>query len=360
MDDTKSNIDILVKVLGNSYRLAVALDGKTALDYANNYIPDLILLDIMMPELDGYEVIKRLKANPRTKDIPVIFVSALSEIKCKSDGFRLGAVDYIIKPFEIEEIKARIKTHLLLTLTQRELALQNEMLEKKVKERTRELISTQQATIMSMATLAEYRDSETGGHINRVKGFVEKLAKSMKNHSRFKAVITEEYIELLTLSCPLHDIGKVGVPDHILLKPGKLTYSEFEEMKLHTVYGRNVIVAAEKNLGDMSFLRIAKEIIYTHHEKWDGTGYPKGLKGEDIPISGRIMAIADVYDALISRRVYKPPLSHREAINIIRDGKGKHFDPYIVEIFLENHGEFRKIAMEYAEFEEERQALRII
>ncbi len=359
VDDTKTNIDILVKVLGDRYRLAVVLDGNSAIEYAENYIPDLILLDIMMPGIDGYGVIRRLKSNAYTKHIPVIFISALSEMKNKSDGFKLGAVDYIIKPFEIEEVQARVKTHLQLTLSQQELTFQNEMLEKRVKERTRELILTQQATIMSMATLAEYRDAETGGHINRVKGYVSKLGERLKSHPLYSKVFTEEYIELLTLSSPLHDIGKVGVPDHILLKPGKLTPDEFKEMELHTVYGRDVILAAEKELGQMSFLKIAKDVAYTHHEKWDGSGYPNGLKGNDIPVCGRLMAITDVYDALITKRVYKPPFSHKKAISIIAGEKGKHFDPEITEVFLENQEEFRSIAMRYVESEEEKEALDI-
>lgn len=359
VDDTKLNVDILLNALGELYDLSVALDGETALEMARNEPPDLILLDIMMPGLNGYEVLRRLKASPRTAGVPVIMLSALAEMESKSKGFQLGAVDYLTKPFELEELLARVKTHLTLARTREELRQHNDLLEQRVRERTREVLLTQQATIESMAILAEFRDPETGEHIHRVKGYVAFLAREMQSHPGYTGLLDTEYIELLINSCPLHDIGKVGVPDHILLKPGKLTEDEFEIMKRHAEYGFGAIEAVQKRLGVMPFLRLAAEIAHTHHERWDGSGYPRGLKGEDIPLSGRIMALADVYDALISRRVYKPPFTHGQAVDIIVQGRGTHFDPDLVDVFAAHDEKFRRIALDNAESEEQREALRL-
>lgn len=357
VDDTTYNLDILVSTLGEDYDLAVALNGETALQMAAQAPPDLILLDIMMPGLDGFEVLRRLKDDPLTAEVPVILVSALSEIGDKARGFRLGAVDYLIKPFDVEELQARVRTHLALGQAQVALRRQNEELEERVRERTREVLLTQQATIESMAILAEYRDPETGEHIQRVKGYVALLAAELAARGRHGGTLSREYTDLLVQSCTLHDIGKVGIPDHILLKPGALEPEEFEIMKLHVHYGHQAIEAVQKRLGVLPFLRLAAEIALNHHERWDGTGYPQGLVGVDIPLSGRIMALADVYDALISRRGYKPPYGHQQAVDIIRQGRGRHFDPELVEIFEERHELFRDIAMQGLESEEQRVVL---
>jgi putative two-component system response regulator len=355
VDDTETNIDILLETLSSiTNDIAVALDGMAALDTARQSPPDLILLDIMMPGIDGYEVCRRFKADPALCDIPIIFITAMSEIDNKTRGFELGAVDYITKPFEVVEVRARVKTHLSLQQARDVLARQNELLEIKVRERTHELAMTQEVTIESMAALAEYRDPETGGHIQRTKNYVRVLARRLQNQPRFKDILTDEVIELLYLSAPLHDIGKVGIRDHILLKPGKLTDEEFEEMKRHTVYGRDALKVAADKLGDNSFLRFAMEIAYSHQEKWDGSGYPEGLKGEEIPVSGRLMALADVYDALISKRVYKPPFTHQRAVEIIVQGKSAHFDPGMTDAFMEIQEEFRQIALRFVDFDEER------
>jgi putative two-component system response regulator len=226
-----------------------------------------------------------------------------------------------------------------------------------VAEKTRELELTQEVTIDSLASLAEYRDPETGGHIMRTKQYIKILAQHIQHKPGYKEFLNDQTIKHLYLSAPLHDIGKVGVKDSILLKPGKLTVSEFEAMKLHTKYGRDAIMVAEKKLGSASFLRYAREIAYTHHEKWDGSGYPENLSGEDIPVIGRLMALADVYDALISKRVYKPPFPHKKAISIISEGKGKHFDPEMVDAFLELQDAFRQIAIRFADFDEEKKML---
>jgi len=230
-------------------------------------------------------------------------------------------------------------------------------LQQLVMERTSELAATQEATIQSMALLAEYRDPETGGHIQRTQNYVKTLAEELRGHPKFRDYFDEETIELLYKSAPLHDIGKVGIADRILLKPGKLTDEEFEEMKKHTTFGRDAIAAAEEKLGSNSFLRFAKEIAYSHQEKWDGTGYPQNLKGDEIPVSGRLMAVADVYDALISRRCYKPPFTHDVAVDMISQGKGSHFDPDMVDTFLKLSETFRDIAIKYADSDEEREAV---
>ncbi|MCD4713618.1 MAG: response regulator [Clostridiales bacterium] len=357
VDDTRINVDILVNILGDDYEVSVAMDGQEALDTIENARPDLILLDIMMPIMDGYTVIEKLKENAITEDIPVIFISALSDISNKTMGFKLGAVDYIVKPFNIEEVRARVKTHLMLSLAQKALQNQNEILEIKVEERTRELMLTQQATIMSFASLAEYRDLETGGHIKRIKEYVHIIAKELMNNPKYQNMINDKYIDFLVQSSPLHDIGKVGVPDAILKKSGKLDTDEFEIMKKHTTYGKNAIETVEKDLGELAFLHLAKEMAYTHHERWDGLGYPRGIKGNEIPLSGRIITVADVYDGLVSRRIYKPPYTHQVAVEMILKGKSMQFDPDVVDAFVGCLEEIRHIAIEQADSVEEREVL---
>ena len=355
VDDTEANLDILVDALGDIYDVSVAMDGESALETVEEEPPDIILLDIMMPGMDGYEVCQRLKDNPDYARIPVIFLTALTEVENKTKGFRMGAVDYITKPFEVLEVQARVRTHLSLVMASRELEMQNEILEEKVLERTRELAQTQDVTIFSLATLAETRDNETGGHILRTQRYVDVLARHLAGNPRYANLLTPKTIELLFKSAPLHDIGKVGVPDAILLKPGKLTDQEFDIMKSHAELGFQALVKAEEafNLEDKpSFLEHARDIALYHHEKWNGKGYPKGLKGEEIPLSGRIMAVADVYDALICKRVYKPPFSHEKAAGIINQESGAHFDPELVEAFLAVEDEFRRIAAEFGDKED--------
>ena len=351
VDDTEANIDILVAALDSEYEVSVAMDGESALEAVDSEPPDIILLDIMMPEMDGYEVCRLLKSNSKTRNIPIIFLTAMSEVQNKTKGFELGAVDYITKPFEILEVKARVKTHLALTLVRRELANQNIILEEKVKERTKELSITQDVIIFSMALMAEYRDPVTGGHIKRTQNYVKALAEHLRHHEKFNNFLSNNTIELLYKSAPLHDIGKVAIRDEILLNPGKLLDEGFDKMKKHANYGGDAILAAEKKLGNTLLLRFAREIAYTHHEKWDGTGYPQGLKGDEIPISGRLMAIADVYDAYISKRSYKPPYLHEDAVKLILENKGKHFDPDMVDAFIEIENTFKAIAQKFADFE---------
>ena len=348
VDDTPENIQVLMETLKGEHALMAAKDGEKALRLATtDPQPDLVLLDIMMPGLDGYEVCRRLKADVRTKDIPVLFITALAEEEDEARGLALGAVDYITKPFRPGLVKIRVRNQL-------ELKRHRDNLDELVRERTREITLIKEVTIESLATLAECRDPETGGHIKRTQNYVKALAQQVMGHPRFAPLIDDAMIELLYISAPLHDVGKVGVPDSILLKPGKLTAEEFEEMKKHTLYGRDSLAKAEEKLGGNSFLRLARDIAHCHHERWDGTGYPQGLAGDDIPVAARLMAIADVYDALISRRVYKPPFPHAQALEIIAEGQGSHFDPDLCAAFLDMEDAFRRIALAYADFEEER------
>ena len=347
VDDTEANVDILIESLGDNYVVSVAMDGESALENVETEVPDIILLDIMMPGMDGYEVCRRIKENKATAEIPIIFLTAMTDIYSKSKGFKLGAVDYITKPFEILEVKARVHTHLSLKLAKYELSRQNQIIDEKVIERMKEINLIQEATIEAMACLAEYRDPETGGHIKRTKSYVKILSEELSKSPNFKDILDDETIEHLYKSAPLHDIGKIGIKDDILLKNGELTNEEFNEMKKHTILGYDSLVRVSKVFGNNSFFKCAIELARSHQEKWDGTGYPDGLMGKEIPLSGRIMAVADVYDALISERLYKSAFPHEKVVQIIVEGRGQHFDPEIVDAFINVQEEFRKTAYEY-------------
>ena len=354
VDDTPDNIALLSTLLKDRYKVRAANNGERALAIAAGQPrPDLILLDIMMPGMDGYEVCERLKIDPHTADIPVIFLTAKVQVEDEEFGLRLGAVDYITKPISPPIVLARVETHLTLKRARQFLQDRNAYLEAEVWRRSREVMAIQEVTIMAMASLAETRDNATGNHIRRTQHYVRVLAQHLRHHPRFAAALNDETIELLFKSAPLHDIGKVGIPDRILLKPGRLTPDEFEIMKTHAALGRDAIAAAERYLDTPdSFLRFAREIAYSHQEKWDGSGYPEGLWGEQIPLSARLMAVADVYDALISRRIYKPALPHEQAVAMIREGRDQHFDPDIVDAFLECAEQFRTIAARFADDEQ--------
>jgi putative two-component system response regulator len=312
--------------------------------------PDLILLDVMMPGMDGYEVCRRLKSDENTRDIPVIFLTARTEVENEQMGFDVGCVDYITKPVSPPILLARVRTHVFLKSARDFLQEQNTFLEAEVARRTREVQVVQDVMMMALASLAETRDNETGNHIRRTQHYMRALAEALKSKPRFSSICDEASMELLYKSAPLHDIGKVGIPDHILLKPGKLTPEEYEVMKTHTTLGRDAIEMAEKRLGaPNSFLQFAREIAYSHQERWDGSGYPQGLAGEQIPLSARLMAVADVYDAAISKRVYKPSYPHETAVEIIRKGRGTLFDPEVTDAFLEISEQIREIAERYAD-----------
>jgi len=355
VDDTPDNLKLMSGLLKEYYKVKIANSGKNALEIAQSEIPpDLILLDIMMPEMDGYTVCFHLKANPNTAHIPVIFLTAKTEVTDETKGFELGAVDYITKPISPPIVLSRVKTHLAMKKMQDFLSDQNSFLESEVSKRTAEVNAIQDVTIHAMASLAETRDSDTGNHIRRTQQYVKVLAEKLRDNPRFSHFLDDKNIEMLFKSAPLHDIGKVGIPDKILLKPGKFTDEEFEIMKTHTTLGRNAILQAEKELGlEVPFLKCAKEIAYYHQEKWDGSGYPTGLAGNDIPISARLMAVADVYDALISRRVYKTGMPHEKAVQIISEGKNTHFDPDMVDMFIELQDEFKAIAARFADSDED-------
>ncbi|WP_191600517.1 response regulator [Marinomonas algicola] len=347
VDDESINISILMSFLKTDYRIIAAKNGHQALDRLTDAIPpDIILLDVVMPEMDGYEVCKKIKDNPVTQHIPVIFISSKNNHIDETNGFEMGAADYITKPISPPIVLSRIKTHLNLARVRQLLVSQNHLLEETIKQRTKELTQTQDITILALATLAETRDNETGNHIRRTQNYVKALAIELAKNPKHNEFLTPENIDLLFKSAPLHDIGKVGIPDNILLKPGKLSTDEFHIMKDHASLGNEALSKAEQLLGNgnISFLRFAREIASGHHEKWDGSGYPKGLSGEEIPFSARLMAVADVYDALISKRVYKPAFTHSKAVSIIIEGSGKHFDPEIVNAFLKIEKQFVDIA----------------
>lgn len=345
VDDAPENIWILVEALKDEYTLMVAKDGLSCLRLAHGpNPPDTILLDVVMPGMDGYEVCRQLKEDPATSGIPVLFVTSQNDSGNEAHGLDLGAMDYIVKPFQPALVKTRVHNQI-------ELKKHRDQLDELVLERTRQLALTQEVTIEAMATLAEWRDPETGGHIKRTQNYVRTLAERMRSLPAYAPLLDENTVEWLYLSAPLHDVGKVSMPDSILLKPGRLTPEEFEQMKMHTIHGRDALEAAERKLGGNSFLQLAREIAYCHHERWDGKGYPQGLKGEQIPLSARLMSVADVYDALTSKRVYKPALPHDEVVSIILSGSGTQFDPSVVEAFAAVQDKFRDIASHYADQE---------
>jgi len=350
VDDEPINLRVLSELLKDSYALVVAKDGKQALARLEQRpLPDLCLLDVMMPEFDGVALCRKMKADPSLCEIPVIFVTAMGQPVDEAAGFDAGGVDYITKPISPPVVLARIRTHIALVQAHASLRGQNQELERRVAERTEELGRTRDVSIRALASLAETRDNETGNHIRRTQGYVRALAERVARAPEHRDRLTPSVIDLLFKSAPLHDIGKVGIPDAVLLKPGKLTPDEFDVMKRHTVLGRDAILAAEQgeSLGASSFLHVAREIAYGHHEKWDGTGYPLGLRAEAIPLSSRLMAVADVYDALISKRPYKVPFSHEKACEIILEGAGKHFDPALIEAFTGLRDDFDAIACAY-------------
>ena len=352
VDDAVENLTVLNTLLRPYYRVLAATSGGKALRVAAaEPRPDLILLDVMMPGMDGYQVFERLRADPATRGIPVIFVTAMDSAEAETRGLAVGAVDYISKPIVPPVVLARIHTQLELKQARDRLAGQNDWLEAEIVQRMLENETTQEVSIRALAYLAETRDTETGNHILRTQNYVYHLALRLRPRPRFAAALETRYIQLLARSAPLHDIGKVGIPDAILRKPGPLTAEEWTVMKTHSALGSAAIERAEACATDAQaavrppgFLALAKEIAHWHHEKWDGSGYPDGLAGEAIPLSARIMAVADVFDALISRRAYKDPLPPEQVMDIIAAGRGRHFDPDMADVFLAHFGEFCAIA----------------
>ncbi len=345
VDDTPTNLSLLNSLLKDQYRIKLANSGSKALTLAAAAPPDLVLLDIMMPEMDGYEVCRRLKAAEATQHVPVIFLTAKIEIEDEELGFSVGAVDFIHKPISPPIVLARVKTQLQLKAWQDFLQDQNAWLKKEVERRLSDVTRLQEASIMVMVSLAEFRDECTGNHIRRTQQYTRLLAEQLARLPSFAALFTPQYIELIAKSAPLHDIGKISIPDHILLKPGKLTPEEFDIMKTHTTRGYEMLRTAAKHMGDNGeFLAMAMEIARSHQEKWDGSGYPDALAGENISLPARLMAVADVYDALTTARPYKTAMSREQAIAIIVQGSGSHFDPSVVDALMAVQDDFQRIA----------------
>ena len=381
VDDTPENLTVLGELLQPQYRVRVANSGQRALQVAvSDPRPDLVLLDVMMPGMDGYAVIEALRANPETRDVPVIFVTAMDSDQDEKRGLELGAVDYITKPIRPAIVLARVNAHMELKQARDWLKNQNTWLESEVARRMRDNQVMQDVSIRALASLAEARDMETGQHIRRTQAYVEVLVEQLRPHPRFASFLTPDMGQMVIKAAPLHDIGKVGIPDSILLKPGRLSEAEFELMKAHSRIGGDAIdLAMRDELGEagvriiqdhiapgiaddaqalqafeklpLAFLAVAREIALWHHEKWDGGGYPDGLAGDAIPIPARLMALADVFDALASQRMYKPAFSFEESVNIIAEGSGGHFDPDVVAAFLARRHDFRAILERHADSE---------
>ena len=343
VDDTSTNLQVLGGILEKAgYEVLVAMNGANALKIAaTSPAPDLILLDILMPDLNGYEVCQRLKADASLKTIPVLFLSALDQIEQKVKGFKVGGADYITKPFQVEEVLARVDTHL-------QLKLHRDQLEELVAERTQDLVLIQDALLTGMAIIAEFSDQKTSRHSQRCKGFVQLLVANLDPEQVDE--LAPEDLKQIVHSVPLHDIGKVGIPEAILNKAGALTQTEIAQVRKHPQYGREIIHRTEALLGTQSFLRFAREMAESHHEKWDGSGYPQQLKGKAIPLSARMMALADTYDALVSKRPYREPMSCAEAFKVITQGDGRtspeHFDPQLLKSFCKLREEFERLVNE--------------
>lgn len=354
VDDAPANLTLISSLLRETYAVKATNHGARALKIAKDEAPDLILLDIVMPDIDGYEVCRRLKSDPQTQAIPIIFLTSKSDVESEQLGMSLGAVDYVTRPISPPILLSRVRAHLMDSFHARTLRVNNEYLEYEVNKRSKEMVALQDVTTLALASLAETRDSDTGNHLRRTQHYVRAIALQLRNHPRFEAFLTDIQIQALFKCAPLHDIGKVGIPDRVLLKPGRFEPAEWEIMKQHPTLGHNAIAKAQMHAHATSeFLETAKEIIYSHHEKWDGSGYPLGLAGDNIPISARLMAVADVYDALICRRIYKEAAPHADAIQVVMDGRGTHFDPDIVDAFCAISHEMHAIATQFADNDDE-------
>lgn len=337
VDDTPANLTLLANMLkAKGYRIRPVPSGKLALKMVEKNPPDLILLDINMPEMNGYEVCEQLKSDKRFRDIPIIFISALSETLDKVKAFSCGGVDYITKPFQFEEVEARVETHLKLHRYQT-------YLEELVKEKVEEIADSQMSTIFALSKLVESRDFETGKHLDRVQIFCRIISEKLGGDSPYKTNIDMDFISNISNASPLHDIGKVAISDSILLKPGRLFVEEFEIMKTHTIIGAKTLEHVKSLYPRNSFINMGISIARSHHERWDGNGYPDNLAGENIPLAARIMTIADVYDALRSKRCYKASVARSECREIILKGSGTQFDPVLVNAFSAVEEEFDRV-----------------
>lgn len=345
VDDTPANLSLLAQILKTDYRVKMANNGPRALELAEQSPPDLVLCDVMMPGMNGIEVCRRLKANPATVRIPLIFVTAAMDVEDEQTGFEVGAVDYIHKPLTPAIVLARIRTHLEIKRWQDFMEDQSAWLQNEVNRRVEQVLQLQTASIHVMVSLAEFRDEDTGNHIRRTQEYVRRLGDWLLQRGLHHPELTAATLDQIAQAAPLHDIGKIAIPDHILLKPGRLDPDELATMRTHAMRGFEILEQARKSMGeDNSLLIYASQITRHHHERWDGSGYPDGLSGDTIPLSARLMAVANVYDAARSARPYKSPFSHDETRTLIEEGRGSHFDPQIVDAFITLEAEFAEIA----------------
>lgn len=344
VDDQLVNLTVGRSVLADNYEVFTVPSGEKLLMLLEKVKPDLILLDIEMPGMNGYDVIKALKDNPANANIPVVFLTAKSDAGSELEGLSLGAIDYISKPFSPPLLLKRIEVHLLVEAQKRQLQDYNDNLELMVQQKTETVLELRNAVLETAAELVEYRDDVTGGHIMRTQQYLRLLANRLIENGLYPEETVHWDTELMVLSGQLHDVGKITVSDTILCKPGKLTPEEFDIMKKHTTAGFEIIEHIQKRTTEQAFLNYAKVFAVSHHERWDGRGYPYGLSGTDIPLLGRLMSLADVYDALVSERPYKNPFTHAEATRIINEGRGSQFEPALVDIFLSLSEEFNRIS----------------
>jgi putative two-component system response regulator len=344
VDDNMTNLTAGKDMLKDQYKVYPVPSAGIMFDLLEHIIPDMILLDIEMPEMNGYEAIERLKSERQWAEIPVIFLTSKADEGSELEGLSLGAIDYVTKPFSAPLLLKRIENHLFTETQKQQLKEFNAGLEDLVRQKTAQIFNLQNAVLSTVADLVEFRDDVTGGHVARTQKYMKILLDKMIEEKIYAEEISDWDMDYVLPSAQLHDVGKIGISDAILNKPGKLTRDEFDIMKQHAAIGVAAIKRIEKNTNGHAFLRHARRIAGTHHERWDGAGYPDGLIGQDIPLEGRLMAIADVYDALISTRPYKRPLSTEDARQIIEGGKGSHFDPVLVDVFSKVAGEFAAVA----------------
>lgn len=344
VDDNLTNLALAKKTLEKLYDVLPFSTADKALSFLSKLKPHLILLDIDMPELNGFEMLECIQLHNDYKDIPVIFLTAKSDSESELKGLELGAVDYISKPFSIPLLLKRVEIHLKLVAQKNKIMEYNQGLEKLAEEKTEIIRELQYAIVHTIADLVEKRDGVTGGHIFRTKNYLATLVEATLQREIYTEELRGIPLNLLIQASQLHDLGKIATPDSILLKPGKLNFEEFEEMKKHTITGGLALDNAMSCTRDKNFLHYAKLLAISHHEKWDGTGYPYQLRGLDIPLVGRMMAIVDVYDALVSKRPYKEPMEHSQAVEIIKESSGSQFDPTLIKVFLSIEKDFDTIA----------------
>ncbi|MDR1424508.1 MAG: response regulator [Azoarcus sp.] len=343
VDDNPANLMVGKENLASDYRVLTMPSAAKMFEMLGKHTPELILLDVDMPEMNGYDAIRKLKADPGTTDIPVIFLTAMSDAEHELQGLSLGAIDYISKPFSAPLLRKRVEVHLLVESQRKDLKEYNDNLQEMVAAGMRTVLKLQNKVLRAMAELVEGRDTATGNHIERTQHCLGILLTAMIESNVYPEEVKKWNVELLLQSSQLHDVGKIAIQDSILKKPGKLTKEEFDEMKKHVIYGVEFIEKLEEDEDDSLFLRYAKTFVAFHHEKWDGSGYPYSLSGQNIPLLGRLMAIVDVYEALTSSRPYKDPFDHGTAVRIIREGRGTHFDPQLVDVFERCAGELRRL-----------------